>query len=316
MSTQQSDTFDLSTVTAAAVEDLASPLGVAAAAESTAQAEPASTTEETPAAETPEPAPPEEEVIEVNAAGQRLKVTRDELIKGYQRDADYRQKTMALADARRQLDYAQQQLAAERQQLQHQVSQIQTVLNDPEKLRQLAVAHAQQQNLPTSPDEVLTVAQAEALFKAHLARTQQDWERRLAENQRTTETKQWEHQYMQELSAHASALVKQHPILEDVDDVTLLLLKDARDANPRSIDDVKAFMAESAQRRAVRLEKRLQDHTKMAVVRQAKISKPSIEPPGAQAPASTAPRSRPLRLGDADLTAAVIADLAATPSKR
>lgn len=66
----------------------------------------------------PEPDEDEEpaEYIDVTIDGQTERVTLDEAAKGYQREADYRRKTMALADQRKALAAEADQAAAERQQ--------------------------------------------------------------------------------------------------------------------------------------------------------------------------------------------------------
>lgn len=56
-----------------------------------------------------------EPVFEVKIDGKTTKVTQSELIAGYQKDADYRQKTTALAEQRKQLDAHTQRIAQERQ---------------------------------------------------------------------------------------------------------------------------------------------------------------------------------------------------------
>lgn len=296
--------FDLSGVRADVTADLAA----------IAQAEPPSTEEpaaddDTPSPETAEPTPePEPDVIEVTAAGQRLKVTRDELIKGYQRDVDYRHKTMQLAEERRA---AQAQLEQERTALRQQLLQVQQVMQDPDKLAEAHARLMSERGLSGDDNEVLTLGQMKTLWRHEQERLRAE----LAENQRQAAFEQQkalaETQYIADLQAHSKALLAKHPILQDVEKIDLLLLSDARDINPTDLQAVKDAMAESAARRAARLEKRLTDHTKMAVVRQAKIGKAAIEPPGAQAPPPSAPRNRPLRIGDADLTAQVIADLVA-----
>ena len=56
-----------------------------------------------------------EPVFEVKVDGKAIKVTQSELIAGYQKDADYRQKTSALAEQRKQLEAHTQRIALERQ---------------------------------------------------------------------------------------------------------------------------------------------------------------------------------------------------------
>lgn len=55
-------------------------------------------------AETEEQEVPEPKRWKVKAAGEELEVTEDELVKGYQREADYRKKTAEVAERNRQLE--------------------------------------------------------------------------------------------------------------------------------------------------------------------------------------------------------------------
>lgn len=59
------------------------------------------TSEEVETEDEGEESDPEEEWFTVKVDGEELQVTRDEALKGYQRDADYRKKTMTLAEERK-----------------------------------------------------------------------------------------------------------------------------------------------------------------------------------------------------------------------
>ena len=69
-----------------------------------------------PEEESADDAQPEEDEqprYRVKVGGQELEVTQDELLKGYQRQADYTRKAQALADDRRAVEKRQQEIAAE-----------------------------------------------------------------------------------------------------------------------------------------------------------------------------------------------------------
>lgn len=83
---------------------------------------------ETPPEESEEEEKPK--TYKVKADGKEIEVTEDELLKGYSRDVDYRQKTMALAAERKQAQEAVQQVQQERQQYQAQLNQLASVLGD------------------------------------------------------------------------------------------------------------------------------------------------------------------------------------------
>lgn len=55
---------------------------------------------------------PDEEWFTVKVDGEELQVTRDEALKGYQRDADYRKKTMSLAEERKTVNAEKDRIGA------------------------------------------------------------------------------------------------------------------------------------------------------------------------------------------------------------
>jgi hypothetical protein len=82
----------------------------------------------------PEPDEDEEpaEYIDVTIDGQTERVTLEEAAKGYQREADYRRKTMALADQRKALEAEAGQAASERAQYAQALAMIQQKLSQSE----------------------------------------------------------------------------------------------------------------------------------------------------------------------------------------
>jgi hypothetical protein len=103
---------------------------------------------------TPEPGPeedpveqeesdeqPEPETFTVRANGREIQVTREELLKGYSREADYTQKAMALAAHRQAVEAENHRIAAERQHYAQQLDTVASILQaqlppppDPAKL--------------------------------------------------------------------------------------------------------------------------------------------------------------------------------------
>jgi ribosomal protein S17 len=84
-----------------------------------------------PKEETPEEEEkPEAKTYKVKVDGREIEVAEDELLKGYSRDQDYRQKTMALAAERKQVQEVAQQVMSERQQYQAQLNQLTAALGD------------------------------------------------------------------------------------------------------------------------------------------------------------------------------------------
>ena len=60
---------------------------------------------------------PEEKRYRVKVDGQEIEVSESELLQGYQRDADYRNKTKAVAEERRQIEATKSQVVQEREHL-------------------------------------------------------------------------------------------------------------------------------------------------------------------------------------------------------
>jgi hypothetical protein len=81
------------------------------------------------------------ETFTVRANGKDIQVTREELLKGYSREADYRQKTMDLAATRQAVEAENQRIAQERQHYTQQLDTVASILQaqlpappDPAKL--------------------------------------------------------------------------------------------------------------------------------------------------------------------------------------
>lgn len=81
---------------------------------------------ETP--EPPETPEAEPETFTVKVDGREQQVTRDELLNGYQRQADYSRKTAEIAEHRRAVEAEHQRVAAERQHYATQLDQVAAVL--------------------------------------------------------------------------------------------------------------------------------------------------------------------------------------------
>lgn len=73
---------------------------------------------------------PEPEKYIVKVDGKELEVTKDELIRGYQREADYTRKTQKLAEERRQVESEFQQVRVERDQYAQVLGQLQQKLQE------------------------------------------------------------------------------------------------------------------------------------------------------------------------------------------
>ena len=127
----------------------------------------------------------EAKTYKVKADGKEIEVTEDELLKGYSRDVDYRQKTMALAAEKRQAQEVIAQSAQERQQYQTQLTQltqalgqqIQQAPNWEELLNTDPVEYLKQQHLYQQRQAAYQSAQQEQARFAQQTQAQQAYER-------------------------------------------------------------------------------------------------------------------------------------------
>jgi len=79
-------------------------------------------------ADAEQPAEPQPELFTIKVDGKEQQVTREELLNGYQRQADYSRKTAEAAEQRRQAEALAQSVQAERQHYAQQLEQVATVL--------------------------------------------------------------------------------------------------------------------------------------------------------------------------------------------
>lgn len=251
--------------------------------------------------------------------GQQVTITdpkqAEELIR---QGFDYTQKTMELAEQRRQLE-----------------AQARAVLTNRELLKQqLAYLEAQQGPVVTpapadrptqpAPDDLINVQQTQQLIQAQLreaeARMQAQAQRAVLE----AETARYTEEYRGSVSKTLAAVTERFPLLKDIEKVDKLILDDVSDKvaaqiqlEPEkvvSIDDVNKLIVEVAERRHNRLHARLQEHQKMQAVRAAKVQQQGIEPAGGQPPAA---EPEPVyKLDDPRLTEQVIRELSAAFSRK
>lgn len=334
--------IDLTAANEAAMADIqaanAAPETPAPVAETPA---PAAAAPETPVAETPAPVatPPvaadtpapeaqapavvakEEPVAQkwtFTRKGQQVEITDPqqaaELIRqGY----DYTQKTMELADFRRELE-----------------AKVRSVLTNPQLLRaQLAEIERQQgpvttpvpQDEPPDPTDLVTHQHAQQLLRAQQAQVQRQTEEMVNRAILKAETHRYAEEYTSEVNRTMATLVNEKfPILKDVEKIEKLILDDVSDQvkariamNPDEqveISEVKLLIAKAAEKRADKLQARVKEHLKMEQVRAAKVVQSGIEPPAAPAPA---PKPAPAyKLNDPRLTELILQDLNAAFSKK
>ncbi len=285
---------------------------VAASAGALADAQAANQPPAAPSAAPPEAAPPSAEATpagqpephyEVKVDGKAERLPLSEVLKGYQRDADYRKKTMELADQRRQLEATWTQMQAREQELA-------TFLQDQGRIKQY-LTYLEAQSAPAAPqppkatlDDIPTADQVQALMQQEAQRLQADTESRINQAKFELEANRYESEYSRILNTSIDSLLNEHEVLKDIDDIDTLLRQDVLKHNPADIEEAKSLLADAAKTRAQKLTAKLAEREKMAAVRAAKLTQHGIEPPGGAGPTPTAAGS--YKLGDPRLTAEVV----------
>jgi len=291
--------------------------------EPTAPAAPAPEPESAAPAAAPPPSEPREQIV---WQGKTIEVTKDELKALAQKGFDYSQKTMTVAEIKKELDAEKARYADEK-------AEIIAFLKDPVRVQQYAQALAVQAGVPATPEEIPTAAQVQQLLQQqakHLhEQTVREIQQAKAETTLELEARRLEVDYRAEVERTLAAVTNQHKALAtfyDEEDLHVALKQDAwkqiqakQAVDPDYIPspaDVRGFLATAAARRAAKVEARLTDHTKMAAVRAAKTpTSPAIEPPGGGA-VPPPPPGKTLKLGSPELRALVMADLAAAERAR
>jgi len=154
--------------------------------------EPSETTVEVPEPTPAEPPPPEspdtepapetdEERYEVKVDGEPVIVDLDELKAGYSRDADYRRKTMALAEEKRAFEAESQAVSQERQQYQQGLAQLRSALERIQGEPDWEVLRSQMEPAEFLKQKADWEAQKASLEK--LQRHEADTNRKIAEEQ-------------------------------------------------------------------------------------------------------------------------------------
>lgn len=214
--------------------------------------------------------------------------------RGYLRDADYRQKTMRLAEERRAYETERQALQTQLQQAQ----QLHQAIQDPRWLEQHYAQLVQQLNVPPA-DQPLNAQQAEQLVQRRLAEQSAVLNAQVERTLRNAEVARYRMDYEHDLDNHVTSLLDKHKELADdyePGELRDLLTKDLTKAikagdidQPATIAQAKKVFADFAKARAEKRAKVYQAREQAAIMRHTKVTKPAIEPKGGQAPIVSSP---------------------------
>lgn len=234
--------------------------------------EPTSTPEPVvPAAPLATPPPLGDQFYDVKIGGQTRKVPLAELLNGYQRQQDYTQKTMALAEERRGFET---KFEAER-------TQLRDFLSKPENVQQLHQYLLQQQGLqdPNST-QPLTSQQLQQALAAERTRQAQDRTSMIQE----LEMKQMESSYRADVDNHVKAILDQHPELKSIRRIDTILKAAAAEQEPATIEEAKQFMLQAATEQVEAIRAHFTEQQKVAVLNKQNLTLKGTEPPGGAAP--------------------------------
>lgn len=221
--------------------------------------------------EAPEQQPePATETFRVKVDGKEIEVTRNELLAGYSRDADYRQKTMALSQTRQAVEAEAQRIQVERAHYTQQLEQVAAVL---------------QSTLPPRPSQAdydadpIGAVQAERRWQDSAGQLQGV----LAERQRVAEQMQaQQHQMQQQMMQQAREKLTEYVPEWSKPDVAARE-KPAVANHLRSIGYTDAEIGQAADPRALVLAR------ESMLYRQLMASKPQVQQRVAQAPRMVKP---------------------------
>lgn len=248
--------------------------------------------------EDPEQQPSETDLFTVRLGGQEIQVTREELLKGYTRNADYTKKTQDLAAHRQAVEAEAQRIQAERQHYAAQLDQAATIL---------------QAQLPPPPDQSrlhtdpIGYMQDKEVYEARV----QQLRTILAERQQAEQLnrQQAEQAQAQSLSLAREALLERLPEWKKPE----VAKKEQRQIADylRTLGYADAELAQASDPRAIVMAKKAMLYDRLQAdttkVQQRVQSAPKMVRPGASAPApdqAKAIRQQLKRSGGKDLDAA------------
>lgn len=233
-------------------------------------------------------APVADQFYDVKVGGQTRKVPLAELLSGYSRTQDYTQKTMALAEERRQIQAA----------IQGERTQVRDFLSKRENVQQLLdYLHSQSSpGDPSQPGQALTAQQLQAALAAERARQAEDRQSMVQE----MELKQMETGYRNDIDAHIKGILDQHPELKPLRGIAQSLKQAALEQEPATIDEAKQFIQQAAIEQAASIRAHFTEQAKVSALAKTNLTMKGTEPPGGAAPLPTARGN--FKLGDPRLT--------------
>lgn len=237
----------------------------------------------------------DEPMYEVVVGGKKWKVPVSELTKGYQRQRDYTQKTMEIAEARRMWDQ-------EKTEFTKQVEELQKWLENPQNVyayyQQLAQRTGFNPAAPNNQQPPVDLRQIEQTIDQRVAQARQEFQ----VAQLTT-------QFTAEIDKTVSMALETHPGLKKIRGIGQLLRTEVAARQPENLQEAKQLLLQIASEQAAEL-KSLQAEQAAAAASQSSPLTNGIEPPGGTTPVAV-PSNQPMKIGSPEFMKAVLSDLAA-----
>lgn len=271
---------------------------------------------ETPVVETPqpsatpevEPKTPEQILYEFKADGEVRKVSLDELTKLASAGAHATRRQMEAAEKERQLQAWYEKTEADRQAQLRNKDFLAQQYNELVQAEQQQLA--QQENAQRPVAQQLSPEQIAALVDQRAQAI-------IFQN----ELNHWKTNTEQEVSRHTTDLIKNNPLLQDVEDIDVLIRRaalkkvsaDTAAGKVTSLSEVKSYLDDAAKTYAAKFDKRIKDHEQAAIMRHTKAQQPAIAPKGGAIPAVQAPRK--FKWGTGDMAKDIELELRAAQQK-
>lgn len=223
---------------------------------------------------TPEPTPvslKDDDIVEVLVDGQPVRKPWKEARGGIMRQEDYTRKTQAGAEERRRLGELYEQVKARQEVIAQKEAAIDAILGRTPNV-------PQPNQLPD--DEVITAGQMRQILAEHARTLRGEVDSRVeqssAQAEETRQFQRWE----DKTTETVGALVKEHPFLEDVPNLDLVLKREALKEKPQSEADMFQAILRAGKSLADKLEKRFQERQKELSLKKSKLTQNGPEPKG------------------------------------
>lgn len=256
------------------------------------------TADTAPQAPASAPAAPEPS-YEISVGGQTVKVSLDELKKGYLRQSDYTRKTTEHAERLKMLPRYEQA-----------IKEAQGFLQDPQRIAQY-YQQAFGRNLEQAGQNAIAQGADPDDVRQLLAQMREEMRRELASGMTQLQAEYLGNDYKRTIDSQLDRILGQHPELKGAfgDRAGKAIKQLVAAARPKSIEEAIALMEEEANGLSENLKGFATSQAKSAATAQGNPLSRGIEAPRTGAPPESAPQKAFKKVSDPELRAQVMADL-------